>query len=198
MTAQPAPSNHPVFLLAEHLDMILAAIEDMQACRPSLNPASPHLLGGEPRISLVDFVGELKRFEMAAIVRLGRARILTRELVRRDSRFAMLGGLFVAGTAAFDEAVNRMTDVPGSAFASGGDPIGYLRSRGVIGEEAGGPATEAELLIDDTFRLAGEIEVGPLSDLVSTFLNTIELHFDLFPDISEGDDVRHDLSELVN
>ena len=198
MTAEPAPSNHPVFLLAEHLDMILAAVEDLRACAPRLIPAEPQRVGSAARLSLHDFVDDLKRFEMAAIVRVGRARILTRELVRRDRRFAMLGGLFVGGTAALDEAVTRMADAAGNDFAAGGDPISYLRSRGVIDEDAGVFSSTSDPQIEDTFRLAGDIEIGPLADLVSTFLNTIELHFDLFPDLSEGDDVRRELSALVN
>ena len=198
MTAQPAPSNHPVFLLAEHLDMILAAIEDLQSCRPPILPANPRRVGAKPRVSLMQYVGDLQVRETAAIVRVGRARALTRELVRKDNRFAMLGGLFVGGTAALDEAVQRMIDTTGNAFASGGDPVGYLRSRGVIDEEVGSLKAGAEIEVSDTFRLAGEIEVGPLIDLVATFLNTIELHFDLFPDLMEADDVRRDQSELVN
>jgi len=198
MTARPAPSNHPVFLLAEHLDMILAAIEDLQACRPTAFPGNPQRIDAQPQMSLARYVDELKGHEMAAIVRVSRARDLTRDLVRRDSRFATLGGLFVGGTAALDEAVQRMIDKTGYAFATGGDPIGYLRARGVVDEEAGGVGADQSLEVTDEFRLAGSIEIGPLVELVATFLNTIELHFDLFPDLSEPDEFIHDGGELVN
>jgi len=198
MTAQPAPSNHPVFLLAEHLDMILASIEDLQACRPSLLPSQPQRVSARPQVSLTRYVDALKRHEMAAIVRVSRARELTRDLVRRDSRFATLGGLFVGGTAALDDAVREMIDKTGNAFASGGDPIGYLRGRGIIDEEAGGVSPDQSLSVTDTYRLAGSIEIGPLVELVDTFLNTIELHFDLFPDLSEPEEFIHDGGELVN
>ncbi|MGI9479154.1 MAG: hypothetical protein ACR2PI_20795 [Hyphomicrobiaceae bacterium] len=198
MTAQPAPSNHPVFLLAEHLDMILAAIEDLQACRPSLIPGNPQRVGAPPQVSLARYVEELKGHEMAAIMRVLRARDLTRELVRRDNRFATLGGLFVGGTAALDEAVQRMVDKTGNAFTTGGDPIGYLRARGMVDEEAGGIGPNQSLKGTEAFKLAGSIEMGPLIELVETFLNTIELHFDLFPDLSEPEDHIHDGGELVN
>ena len=79
MTAQPAPSNHPVFLLAEHLDMILAAFEDLRACTPKLVEADPQRVGSAARLALHDFADDLRRFEMAAVVRVGRARILTRQ-----------------------------------------------------------------------------------------------------------------------
>lgn len=189
MTAAPAPSSHPVFLLAEHLDMFLAAIEDLEALRPAPLPVNPQRPSGPPRLSLMPFAADLQRYETAAIVHVGRARELTRQLVRKDKRFAMLGGLFVGGTAALDEAVGRMVDRTGNAFASGGDPIAYLRSRGLIAEDSAGIASDADLSPAGAFRLAGEIEIGPLAELVSTFLNTIELHFDLFPDLMEADDV---------
>jgi len=198
MTATPAPSNHPVFLLAEHLDMILAAIEDLSACKPIILPPEPQRVGSAPRVSLKQFAFELQSFELAAIAHVGRARELTRQMVRLDKRFAMLGGLFVGGTAALDEAVQRMSDTTGNAFLSGGDPIGYLRARGVIDAEAGGLEPDAELEIGDNFRIAGEIEIGPLADLIGTFLNTIELHFDLFPELSEPNDVMAPQSDLVS
>ena len=197
MTATPAPSNHPVFLLAEHLDMILAATEELQNCRPEAIAPDPLIPSGSSRVSLTAFVATLQRYEAAAIMRVARARDLTRALVRRDKRFAMLGGLFVGGTAALDEAVRRLADETGNAFERGNDPISYLRSRGVVADDDGSICGHDEIEIDGGFRLAGEIEIGPLIDLVSTFLNTIELHFDLFPDLSEPNDVMPGNSELV-
>lgn len=198
MTAQPAPSNHPVFLLAEHLDMTLAAVEDLQACQPTFIASNAQRVGAPAQLSTSRYVNDLRQHEMAAIVHVARARELTRELVRRDSRFATLGGLFVGGTAALDEAVARIIDKTGNDFATGGDPIGYLRTRGMIDEEAGGLAPDQPLAVSDEFRLAGSIEIGPLVELVDTFLNTIELHFDLFPDLSEPEEVIHQGGELVN
>jgi hypothetical protein len=182
MTAHPAPSDNPVFLLAEHLDTILAATEDLRACKPPQALTNPQRVA-PIRFSLQDFVSTLQRYEMTAIVRIERARELTRALVRKDNRFAMLGGLFVGGTAPLDEAVKRMIDKTGNAFDSGGDPVAYLRERGVVEPDIGHIADPSGLQITEDFRLAGSIELGPLSDLVATFLDTIELHYDLFPEL---------------
>lgn len=198
MTAEPAPSNHPVFLLAEHLDRTLAAIEDLQACEPQAFTRHPQRLARPEPPSTARYVDDLRQHEMAAIVHIARARDLTRDLVRRDKRFAALGGLFVGGTAALDEAVIRMIDKTGNDFSTGGDPIGYLRSRGMIEEDAGGLTPDAPLAVSDAFRLAGSIEIGPLVEMLDTFLNTIELHFDLFPDLSEEEEFIHEGGELVN
>lgn len=198
MTAEPAPSNHPVFLLAEHLDRTLAAIEDLQACKPQAFARHPQQVARPASPSPARYVDDLKQHEMTAIVHIARARELTRDLVRRDKRFAALGGLFVGGTAALDEAVMRMIDKTGIDFSTGGDPIGYLRSRGMIEEDAGGLTPGAPLAVSDVFRLAGSIEIGPLVEMLDSFLNAIELHFDLFPDLSEPQEFIHDAGELVN
>lgn len=188
MTALPAPSNHPIFLLAEHLDMLLAAIEDLESCKPVAAPSSPQLSGATARVSLADYAAALHHCELIAISHATRARALTRVLVRRDKRFAMLGGLFVAGTAALNDAVARLSDKPGTDFTTGGDPLSYLRSRAMIDVDDGALKPDEIPEVDETFQLAGEIEIGPLAELVATFLNTIELHFDLFPDISEPEE----------
>ena len=198
MTAEPAPSNHPVFLLAEHLDLTLAAIEDLQACQPAVTSDHPQRVNVFQDVSITAFVQVVRKHEMAAIVHVARARDLTRKLVRRDARFASLGGLFVGGTAMLDEAVARMVDKIGDDFSTGGDPIGYLRARGMIDEDVGGLAAEQTLAVTDSFLLGGLIEIGPLVELVETFLNTIELHFDLFPELSEPIENIHPGNELVN
>lgn len=198
MSAEPAPSNHPVFLLAEHLDLTLAAIEDLQACQPEEASNHPQRVVISQDVSAKDFVQLVRQHEMAAIVHVARARELTRKLVRRDARFANLGGLFVGGTAMLDEVVERMVDKTADDFATGGDPIGYLRARGMIDEDVGGLSPDQTLAVTDSFLLGGMIEIGPLAELIETFLNTIELHFDLFPDLSEPVENIHSGNELVN
>ncbi len=180
MTVQPVPLDSPVALLAEHLDMILAAAEDLAACRVTAASPGGRRLDSE-EISLRSFVRDLKRYEFAAILRVQRARELTRKMVGDDKRFAMLGGLFVSGTAALDEAVREVIDRTAGDFENGRDALAYLRSRGIISDEEGsitGPV--GELSASDGFLIAGVIELGPLADLVATFLDTLERHYDIF------------------
>lgn len=199
MTAQPAPSNHPVFLLSEHLDAVLAGCEDIIACEPPLAEVNAQHIGATPRLSLHRFARMLQRHETITLLHVARARELTRELVARDNRFAMLGGLFVGGTAALGDAMREVADTDAANFAHGGDPIGYLGARGVVDVDAGAIVPGAPPATSDGFLLAGAIEIGPLMDLTATFLNTIELHFDLFPDLMEPGETLSPrrLSDLV-
>jgi hypothetical protein len=183
MTASTAPAETPVYLLAEHLDATLAAIEDLRATTPSIAMPSPQR-PGLPRPSLAGWVRRLERHEASALLRVERARALTEAAMAADSRLETLGKLFLAGTAALDEAVKSFTDRTGHAFQTGGDALAYLRQRGVLHAEAGTMSITEATRIGDDFRLAGIIEVEPLADLVATFLDTLDIHYDLFPPLA--------------
>ena len=43
-----------------------------------------------------------------------------------------------------------------------------------------------DIEIRDDFLLAGQIELGPFLDMCATFLDTLEEHFALFPEIPEA------------
>ena len=181
-TSRDVSLKQTAYLLGEHLDMILAAAEDLKAVRATPRPTDPRRLTLDPRLCLQQYVEDLYVCELSAISRAQRAREHTRAAVRQDKRLAMLGGLFVAGTAALSDAVAEMADLHGLAFETGGDPLRYLVSRGVIEQDAGLPEDISSLQAGDTFRIAGVIELGPLCDLCATFLDTLDRHFDVFPE----------------
>jgi hypothetical protein len=180
MTASPAPTDTPVYLLAEHLDATLAAIEDLSAVTPPPAQAHPQL-AETPRPSLAGWVRHLERHEASALVHIVRARALTESVADYDDRLTTFARLFLAGTAALDEAIQTFTDHTDHAFQSGGDALAYLRERGVLGPETGTMAITETSTIGDDFRLAGLIEVEPLAELIATFLDTLDIHYDLFP-----------------
>ena len=183
MTASTAPAEPPGYLLAAHLDATLAAIEDLRTATPPVMMPSPQR-PGLPRPSLAGWVRQLERHEASALLRVERARALTEAAMAADSRLETLGKLVLAGTAALDEAIKSFTDRTGHAFKTGGDALAYLRQRGVLDAEAGTMTITEATRIGDDFRLAGIIEVEPLADLVATFLDTLDIHYDLFPPLS--------------
>ena len=92
----------------------------------------------------------------------------------------MIGSLFQSGTVSFVDALAEFADATESDFETGDGIIAYFRTRGVIDAEAptlselGGP------LVTETFRVTGRIELGPLLDLLASYLNALETHFVLF------------------
>ena len=182
MTPSTAPAANPVYLLAEHLDATLAAIEDLRSTTPPVAPIHPQR-PGLPRPSIAGWVRKLERQEALALLHVERTRALTDAAMTADDRLQTFGKLFLAGTAALDEALARFTDRTAQAFKCGGDALAYLRQRGVLSPEAGTLCVTEVTTIGHDFRLAGIIEVEPLADLVATFLNTLDIHYDLFPPI---------------
>ena len=175
---------HCVYLLADHLDALLAAGEDLKGAAPY--QCVPTGGGGGPQQSIQDYVHTLVILEFAAVARLLRAREQASALAHYDHRFSRLAELFVSATAIIVDAVENLTDRVDREFVQGSDPIVYLSSRGLISDDVGCLSFIRDIEIRDDFLLAGQIELGPFLDLCATFLNALEEHFTLFPEIPQA------------
>lgn len=197
MTLEPTvldQTDRRVYLLADHLDMILAAGEDLM--KLSLDLEGPRRAALREVGAVHDFVRKAKALEFAAIARVLRAREQAAELEQLDKRFALLARLFVAGTVVIADAAEELSDIDGQAFAGGDDPLAFLRTRGLIGEDAGCLTLVKRIAIDDEFLLAGAVEIGALLDVCATFLDALEEHFTLFPEIPGLDEPNSDVDSL--
>lgn len=163
---------HPlaVYMLADHLDAALAGGEDI--CRVVLEP---HATPEEVR----SFVEQVRRLELAIVARVMQARARVRELPA-DAPTRLLADLFLGGTATLEDALAEMADATAHDFDTGDSALEYLRERGFVDNEAAALNLFAGLTVGDQFRLAGRIELGPLLDLVSAFLDVMADHYDLF------------------
>ncbi len=188
-----------VYLLADHLDAILAAGEDLGKLKVSRHLASDHATH-ETTNSINAFVARARELEIAAMGRIKQARdhtaALSRELTRQDHRFAILSNLFTAATAVVIEAIDSECNSDQHAFEHGFDPLVYLRKRGLIGSEVGCLAVVEAIEIDEKFLIAGQIELGPLLDMCARFLDVLDDHFDLFPEVP-ADEVQGDVDGPV-
>lgn len=171
-----------VYLLADNLDAALAAGEDILKARH--DPTIPAGLGGselaERLAARQQFIDRLRTLEFTLIQRVLLAREYASELALADGRFKMIAGLFISGSAPLLDAVadlggQRDLDDPLRL-----DAVAYLRSRGVIGEDVAGLAGISEITIGETIMIAERIALGPLLDLIATFLDALELHYELF------------------
>lgn len=183
-TGASAPVLAPacVYLLADNLDAALAAGEDLLTCSLTWNANSA--ADGEDIAAVREVqreaIAQIRSLEMILVARVLKTRERSEELGRRDIRFKDLAKLYNAGTALLMEAPNEFGDATVHDFQTGDAPIAYLRTRGLIASDAAAPASGTELNIDDRFLIARRIELGPLLDLVSMFLDQLEIHFDLF------------------
>ena len=186
MTSQSTPSC--VYLLADHLDMLLAAGEDLQKLEFHNLPAnSDDEPGGH---SLEAFIRRTRDLESAAIGRLICARTQAAQLEGEDARFSLLARLFLSGTARLSDVLQHYQNPEMTAFDYGDDPIGYLRSRGLIAEYNGCLSIVEKLSNGDDFLIGGHIELGALLDLSAQFLDTLDTQFGLFPEIPPASEVE--------
>lgn len=181
----PAP-RHPapcVYLLADHLDAVLAAGEDLTRVAYPLPQSSGALTTAsvaEELASRHQFVDGVQVTEMLLVQRVLGARERCSELQRLDPRLRIVTQLFLAGTVVLADAVADLADRGAVEFRSAGCLLAYLRSRGVIGHEEASLAGTAAIAINDSFLVAGRIMLGPLMDLAATFLDALELHYELY------------------
>jgi hypothetical protein len=173
-----------VTLLADHLDAALAAGEDLAKVSYSWSGPPPQTRSEieTMRSGQRDAVEELKTFELALIARVLKGREWAAKVAVDDERFGRFAHLYVAGTVAFLDAVAECGDNTASDFDSGTDLTAYVRSRGLIAEEAPALSDTAPLKADDNFLVAKRIPLGVLLDLVASFLDALDAEFDLYPE----------------
>lgn len=183
--------RHPsIYLLGDHLDAALAMGEDLLTEKVALDtPAGKSPLRDWMRQNrdLNDFLSTVRTLEYAMTARLLQARKRAEELKRSESRLRPLIALFVAGTAPLADAAAELGDTDARDFQSTDAALTFLRSRGVLAADAAGLEGLPRLAISEDYQIAGRIRLGTLLDLVATFLDTLDLLFDLYVDAADED-----------
>jgi hypothetical protein len=166
------------YMLADHLDAALAAGEDIIAAGQRMQPDGVDTPCGG--VALRTGVELIRSLELALITRVLKAREWSKSLDKADSRFRMIGSLFQGGTVSFVEALAEFADATEADFQTGDGVTAYFRSRGIIDAET--PSLQAHIgpLVSETFRVTGRIELGPLLDLLASYLDALETQFVLF------------------
>ena len=188
--ASIAPEQrHPsIYLLGDHLDAALAMGEDLLTEKVALDtPAGKSPLRDWMRQNrdLNDFLSTVRTLEYAMTARLLQARKRAEELKRSENRLRPLIALFVAGTAPLADAAAELGDTDARDFQSADAALTFLRSRGLLAADAAALEGLSRLAISEDYLIAGRIRLGTLLDLVATFLDTLDLLFDLYADAAD-------------
>lgn len=192
---KPIPPN--VFLLADHLDSVLASADELLAMRihvgmETRGEAEPASAG------LKSFVDRARTLEMSILSRTLQARARASELRGQPAHIRPLLSLFVSGTAPLADAVEDLADRSYADFQTGNCPLAYLRSRGVITADHGSLLGMVELEIGDEFLIAKRIALGPFTDLAAQFLGSLTTCYDLFRSAAILSDLSDDLEEVAS
>lgn len=181
----PMPYIPPnVYLLADNLDAALAAGEDL------LKSTLVWETGGaregrdiaRVRAEQRAVLETVRTLEQVLVARVLKSRERAEEIAKRDRRFGAVARLYTAGTALLIEAVAEFGDPTAIDFETGGGALSFLRSRGLLSADAHGPSEGQTFDVTEDFLVAHRIRLGTLLDLVAMFLDTLEIHYDLFSD----------------
>jgi hypothetical protein len=181
-----ADTRHPtIYLLGDHLDASLAMGEDLLTERVTLAEAEQKLNMARlvrQNSEVADFLDSVRTLELSMIARLLQARRRAEEIKRSESRLKPLISLFVGGTAALVDAAEELGDTTNAAFDTGDTAQAYMRNRGLIARDTASLEQLAALTVTEEFLVAGRIRLGTLLDLVATFLDTLDVLFELYQD----------------
>ena len=186
LVQRPAPVS--VYLLAEHLDAALAAGEDLTSVLfiwPGPQPREPARIA-ELRAGQRAAIERIRTFELALLSRVITGRDWAAEVAASDERFAMMARLYLSGTVILLDAVAECADVSAADFDAGDGLLAYVRGRGMIAADAPALIDTAPLIAGENFLVARRIPLGPLLDLIATFLDTLEAEYDLFVTYKDG------------
>lgn len=174
-----------VYLLADHLDAVLARGEDLLACawRPDRTARCPATIASHQRMQR-ETIQAIRTQELLLISRALKARERARELAAKDGRFAPLARVFAAATVSLEDAAREAGDTSAEQFDTGNGILAYMRSRGMVARESAAIDDCGSIVVTQKFQVARRIELEAILDLAATFLDSLELHFDIYPDDS--------------
>jgi hypothetical protein len=183
MNASTTPKHPGIYLLGDHLDAALAMGEDMLTEKVVLADAAEPLTMARlvrQNRELGEFLTTVRTLELSMTARLLQARKRAEEMRRTETRLKPLISLFVGGTAPLVDAALELGDTTTRDFDTGDTAFAFLRSRGLIARDAAGLERLAELRVSEDYLVAGRIRLGTLMDLIATFLDSLDLLYDLY------------------
>jgi hypothetical protein len=186
-----APESNPsLCLLRDHLEATLALGEDLLSAELALAADDRPSLRDWIRQTrdLEGFLGSLRTLEYAMTARLLQARRWAEALRRSDVRLKPLIALFVAGTAPLVDAAAELGDLDARDFDCDDAALTFLRQRGMLAPDAAGLELVSRLAVGEDYQMAARIGLGPLLDLVATFLDTLDTLYG--PDVAPVERVQ--------
>jgi hypothetical protein len=181
MAASKTDIQPAIYLLRDHLNAALILGEEL--LREQLMLATPsHATSAETKraqAELGQFVASCQTLELALTARLLEGRKRAQSL-RRESHLKPLIALFVSGTTVLADAVAELGDRSGADFQTGRTALAYLRTRGMIAVDQAGLEGVQTLTVTENYLVVGRIRLGTLLDLVATFLDTLDLSYNLY------------------
>jgi len=189
MFALRRPDPATIAIIADHLDAVLAAGEDLLRLRLDLAECARADRSGMPGERLRTFVEEVRTLEALLVGHTLQARTRARELAAAEAAVKQLLDLFAGGMAVLEDAVAELGDTTAADFETGDDPLAYLRSRGLLAADAGSLLGLERIVVGERFLIVRRIALGLLMDLAAALLNALEDCYLLAGGEEEGEEI---------
>jgi hypothetical protein len=183
MSASTTSQQHRIYLLGDHLDAALATGEDLLTQTVVLADAAQPLTMArlvQQNCELAEFLTAVRTLELNLTARLLQARKRAEEMRRHEIHLKPLIALFVGGTAPLVDAAMELGDTTVRDFNTGDTAFAFLRGRALIARDAASLERLSELRVGEDYLVAGRIRLGTLLDLVATFLDSLDLIYNLY------------------
>lgn len=179
--------------LADHLDDALTLIDRLAVCKLGPNQQTitddvehdgEWIMGGEAIVSrfaeIRTYVQDLKTLELSLTTRLSQARVWAERVQRYDPRLDRVAGLMLSGTHALVDAGARQSDTTSEDFDHADPALGYLRSRGLIGEDVVSLDQVGKLTAGYNFQIWGGVALYDIAEMMNAFLSAADVHYSLY------------------
>ena len=177
-------SHEMVALLVDHLDKSLAAGERLGELAFTPRPITADMTADqilEEHARLREFLDGLRGLEMTLAARVDKARSWAREMKARDGNLKLMASLFLTGTQALNDAMQEIADPRFQDFNGGDQVMFFLKTRGLAPEHTDTLDGIARIGVGESYMIVGRIQLGALLDLCATFIDTLDLHYKIFP-----------------
>src|SRR5262249_1454562 len=183
MSASLTPTHPSIYLLGDHLDAALALGEDLLGetvvLADAVQPLTMARLVRQNR-ELAEFLSSARTLELSLIARILQAPRHAPPIRPPTPPPNALIHLSAAGPAPLSDAAPARADTTAHDFQPGDAAFAFLRSRALIARDAPSLARLSELRVGEDYLVAGRTRLGTLLDLVATFLDSLDLIYDLY------------------
>ena len=187
MLTKNAITPPAVYLIADHLDAILAAGEDLRRLSVAIPPVKNGLTA-DTAAEIRAFVEGIQAFELTIILRTLEARKRIADLSGCDKMLSLILSLFAGGTAALVDSAIECGDTANIEFASAGDPLDYLRSRHLLSETTGSLIGCLSISASDDTLIAGRVPLGVILNHAAAALDALDNYFAVYSEAERPTD----------
>ncbi|MEM7621178.1 MAG: hypothetical protein AAF228_12095 [Pseudomonadota bacterium] len=178
-----------VFFLTDHLCSAIEEGEQILNLSYTSEPLSEDLSSDDILDRLDDFhqfLDQIRTLEFLLVTKLNQARHWCIHLRYLDNEFKAMLDLFNSATSALVD-IERVLGIDEHGMFNGEDSHEhFIKCRKLIIEQSDNEGYPSDIQIDDNYLLGGKIPLTDVLDACNTFLDSIDIRYDVMEDATES------------